>query len=136
MPAAPRATAAEAGNRQERLPRGAAPGGERRAGARGANPHTCGANPHTKRPEEPINAPARSGCASGASRGQGGNASEEWGLIRGESALDRRRSKPPDEERQEQHLSVELSGFSVRCVASVGLSVLLDNSDSIPSWSV
>lgn len=40
------------------------------------------------------------------------------------------------EDSNSQYLSVELSGFSVRCVASVGLTVLLDNSDSIPSWSV
>lgn len=46
---------------------------------------------HRKRPEEPIKARARSGCASGASRGQAGNASDRvWGIS------------PTEEGRQEQ----------------------------------
>jgi len=79
------------GEQTRALPRGAAPGGDRRAGARGVNRDSSRANPHTKRPEVPINAPARSGSHLRI-RGQGGDASEEWGADRRGRALDRGRS--------------------------------------------
>ena len=72
---------------------GAAPGGERGAGARGANPAPAGANPHTKRPEEPIKAPARSGCASRNPRARGQRFRGVVGDPRGRGS-DRSRSEP------------------------------------------